>query len=370
MPMPPVALRFYRRSLLLVFPLLASGLACAQDTQPTLAGQTFRQAAERDQETDTQQSSSLAEANALMDAERYDDAVHLLERILYQTNIHYAPSLHKADLYHALGTAYHHVSRSGDARRALLFADTLYRNLNTEPLIHAALLAELAQIEAEAAAGASDNQAAIQTHSTLQAGYLRKAIILLGTTPAQAHLSQMADLTCQLAELYQTRKKPENATKLRQRCMQARSRHAQRNIGTQQQAMLGVLATLADPEDWNDPNPADPIVSKPAISNQVTPDYPAIARRMGQEGIVEILVRLDDKGKPDGIAIAATSGHARLDDAAIAAVRQWQFTPARTKSGKAVESALTIPITFVLKRSMVPVRSNPAAFDSWPPSRP
>ncbi|WP_420177780.1 tetratricopeptide repeat protein [Kerstersia gyiorum] len=132
MPMPPVALRFYRRSLLLVFPLLASGLACAQDTQPTLAGQTFRQAAERDKETDTQQSSSLAEANALMDAERYDDAVHLLERILYQTNIHYAPSLHKADLYHALGTAYHHVSRSGDARRALLFADTLYRNLNTE----------------------------------------------------------------------------------------------------------------------------------------------------------------------------------------------------------------------------------------------
>lgn len=359
--------RFYQRAFTALLPLLASSPAHAQDKPPALVEQSFSQPTH----VAPQRSSSLVEANALMAAGNYEDAVRLLESILYQTNIHYSSARQKADLYHALGTAYHHASRPQDAKRALLFTHTLYRDLEAEPLTHAALLVELAQIEAEAMASTSGNQeAAIQTYSTLQAGYLRQAISVLGATPSQAHLSQMADLSCQLAELYQARNKRDTAAKLRQSCMQARSRHAIRNIGAQQQAMLAVLATLTDPEDWNDPNPADPIVSKPVVTNQLTPDYPVIARRLGQEGIVEVLIHIDSKGEPSRVAIAASSGYPRLDASAIAAIQQWQFSPARTKSGKAVDAALIIPISFILQRAKVPAQGSLPAFNSWPPPRP
>ena len=78
------------------------------------------------------------------------------------------------------------------------------------------------------------------------------------------------------------------------------------------------------------------------------PRYPAAARALGLEGMVvlSVLVRYD--GRVDDARVAVSSGAAILDDAALAAVRKWLFTPA-TRGGRAVESVVEIPVKFALR---------------------
>ncbi|MFW6162471.1 MAG: energy transducer TonB, partial [Planctomycetota bacterium] len=47
------------------------------------------------------------------------------------------------------------------------------------------------------------------------------------------------------------------------------------------------------------------------------------------------------------VRVARSSGHAVLDEAAVAAVRRWRFTPARA-GGAAVTAEVEIPIRFRL----------------------
>lgn len=79
------------------------------------------------------------------------------------------------------------------------------------------------------------------------------------------------------------------------------------------------------------------------------PDYPPIALRRGWEGTVRLRVTLDVQGHPIRVELAASSGHSILDEAALAAVRHWQFRPA-TRLGEAVVTTVEVPIVFKLKR--------------------
>ncbi|MEJ1994625.1 MAG: TonB family protein [Limibacillus sp.] len=88
--------------------------------------------------------------------------------------------------------------------------------------------------------------------------------------------------------------------------------------------------------------------ASPAAGN-APPDYPLIARRRGQEGLVVVLVTLSPAGLPEQIALAEASGVASLDAAALEAVRGWRFTPA-TENGRAVASELRVPIRFRLEQ--------------------
>ena len=88
--------------------------------------------------------------------------------------------------------------------------------------------------------------------------------------------------------------------------------------------------------------------ASPAAGN-APPDYPLIARRRGQEGLVVVLVALSPAGLPERIALAEASGVASLDEAALEAVRGWRFTPA-TENGRAVASELRVPIRFRLEQ--------------------
>nr|MBA3685821.1 energy transducer TonB [Planctomycetota bacterium] len=65
----------------------------------------------------------------------------------------------------------------------------------------------------------------------------------------------------------------------------------------------------------------------PGVLRRIAPAYPARSRRHGDQGRVDLQVTLDPLGHPLVVDIARSSGFARLDEAARAAVRQWLFTP-------------------------------------------
>ena len=75
------------------------------------------------------------------------------------------------------------------------------------------------------------------------------------------------------------------------------------------------------------------------------PAYPAMSRRLGEEGRVLLLVRVTPQGLPDGVEVRESSGFARLDEAALAAVRQWRFVPAR-RGSEAIAASVLVPIIF------------------------
>lgn len=77
------------------------------------------------------------------------------------------------------------------------------------------------------------------------------------------------------------------------------------------------------------------------------PEYPAIARRMKEEGKVVLRVLVNEKGRAESIEIQKTSGSARLDEAARQAVQRAVFKP-YTEDGKAVAVYAIVPIKFQL----------------------
>lgn len=78
------------------------------------------------------------------------------------------------------------------------------------------------------------------------------------------------------------------------------------------------------------------------------PDYPRLSRRLREEGEVELRVRVSPAGQPVTVELTRSSGSERLDAAALRAVRQWRFAPAR-QGGQAVEAWVRVPIFFKLE---------------------
>lgn len=82
-------------------------------------------------------------------------------------------------------------------------------------------------------------------------------------------------------------------------------------------------------------------------SNRVEPTYPPAARRAGEEGTVRLKVLVDEKGRPKDVSVATSSGFARLDEAAVAAVRKWRFVAA-TNGTNPISAWTQVAITFRL----------------------
>jgi periplasmic protein TonB len=78
------------------------------------------------------------------------------------------------------------------------------------------------------------------------------------------------------------------------------------------------------------------------------PAYPVAARRRGQEGLVTLRVKVTDQGRASSVNLKRSSGFPLLDEAALKAVRDWRFDPARVGS-LAVESEIEVPVHFELK---------------------
>ena len=98
-----------------------------------------------------------------------------------------------------------------------------------------------------------------------------------------------------------------------------------------------------------DPLPA-PVTTKAALAADAgePPVYPVRARRLGLEGRVVVRVAVGADGRAAEVTVAESSGHAMLDEAALAAVRTWTFAPA-LRDGRPEPGALLVPVRFALR---------------------
>lgn len=79
-----------------------------------------------------------------------------------------------------------------------------------------------------------------------------------------------------------------------------------------------------------------------------SPVYPADALSAGVQGRVLLKVDVQKDGGVSSARIEASSGHPSLDQAALAAVRNWRFDPAR-RAGIAVAYEVLVPVRFSIR---------------------
>ncbi|WP_210399140.1 energy transducer TonB [Steroidobacter denitrificans] len=80
-----------------------------------------------------------------------------------------------------------------------------------------------------------------------------------------------------------------------------------------------------------------------------TPAYPAVSRRLREEGTVVLRVLVRKNGEAAQVFIGQSSGFARLDRSARDTVTHWRFVPARDADGP-VDEWVLVPIEFSLRR--------------------
>jgi protein TonB len=100
------------------------------------------------------------------------------------------------------------------------------------------------------------------------------------------------------------------------------------------------------------PVPTGPVTLSSELSvscpTLTPPEYPAISRRMGEEGKLVLRVELDESGRIDDAKVINSSGYERLDAAALTAVKSWQCNPS-LRNGQPVRAVALQPFNFVLQ---------------------
>ncbi|HEY4542137.1 MAG TPA: TonB family protein [Noviherbaspirillum sp.] len=75
------------------------------------------------------------------------------------------------------------------------------------------------------------------------------------------------------------------------------------------------------------------------------PAYPAMSRRLGEEGTVVLRVTISERGLVDQIEVAKSSGYPRLDESALRTVKTYRFKP-QMENGRAIPVIANIPVPF------------------------
>lgn len=87
-------------------------------------------------------------------------------------------------------------------------------------------------------------------------------------------------------------------------------------------------------------------VTPPEISadyaDNPLPQYPAISRRLGEEGRLQVRVCVAVDGMVSSATVNKSSGFERLDRATMEALRQWRFKPAR-RGDELIPGCVTVP---------------------------
>lgn len=91
-------------------------------------------------------------------------------------------------------------------------------------------------------------------------------------------------------------------------------------------------------------------VTPPRVLSAVQPKYPSSARSAGVEGVVGVKMLVNASGKVENAFVVRSSGNAALDEAAVAAVYKWRFSPAKDKFGQKAPCYVTQGIRFDLKK--------------------
>ena len=113
------------------------------------------------------------------------------------------------------------------------------------------------------------------------------------------------------------------------------------------EAPVHVAAPPAPPA----PKAAETVVlpsSNAAYLQNPAPSYPAISKRMGEQGKVMLRVLIGTDGLPQKVEVQKSSGFDRLDRQAQDTVRRWRFVPGK-RNGVAEAMWYQVPINFVLE---------------------
>jgi protein TonB len=91
-------------------------------------------------------------------------------------------------------------------------------------------------------------------------------------------------------------------------------------------------------------------VKPPKIIKHKKPSYPSLAKKNGIEGITRIKILINNLGKVEDVIVAKSSGSNLLDEAAVKAVKKWEFIPAKNKDGHKIRCYASMPIVFKIKK--------------------
>jgi periplasmic protein TonB len=117
-----------------------------------------------------------------------------------------------------------------------------------------------------------------------------------------------------------------------------------------------IAATKLDPWETKEPPPQFGQTSKfvifedaPVPIRRVPPVYPSWGKQAGIEGSVTLQVEVLKDGKVGAIEVlkSLSAGPGGFDEAAVKAVKQWEFQPAKT-GGQPIACWVTFPIQFNL----------------------
>jgi TonB family protein len=126
---------------------------------------------------------------------------------------------------------------------------------------------------------------------------------------------------------------------------------------------------LPAPPERREPPPAPKLTKPPAIKKQVQPAYPADALDAGLAGDVTLSIDIAVDGRVTAVAVKVSAGRG-FDEAAVAAAREMEFTPAEV-DGK--PSPIRIEYTIHFQPKTVPVDAgapDAAPPDAAPPDAP
>ncbi len=191
-------------------------------------------------------------------------------------------------------------------------------------------------------------------------------MLLLQYTPARSALAQMAPIMVSLIAPPKIAEKPQELPKplpVRPKAKPPKSAQPQPLITAASEAPSPVTVPAPAPQP---PAPAESPPPPPSAARAATPapfvppnfnaayldnpppPYPALARRMGEQGKVVLRVLVNVKGTADKVELKSSTGSARLDNIALETVKRWRFVPARQGS-EPVAAWVLIPITFTLE---------------------
>lgn len=136
-----------------------------------------------------------------------------------------------------------------------------------------------------------------------------------------------------------------------------------------------VMPVVSDPEPLPMPEPthepvevSEPVSSEPVAPAPVAPpapkivlptnqasylnnppaSYPTLSRRLGEQGRVVVRVLIGVDGRAQQAEVKLSSGYARLDKAALAAVSSWRYAPG-TRGGVPEAMWHEVPVNYVLQ---------------------
>ncbi|ABE49144.1 energy transducer TonB [Methylobacillus flagellatus] len=104
------------------------------------------------------------------------------------------------------------------------------------------------------------------------------------------------------------------------------------------------IEPVPPPEPKEQPIP-EVAISGVSYSHQEIPVYPAMSRRLGEQGVVMLRILISETGVPESIEIESSSGSERLDKAALEATKKSRFNPYK-RNNKPMKVSVIAPVRF------------------------